>query len=156
MLFVIIATVAECNLGGVWNLEGLDKTFNPVRCSIAVPGDIQTALRAHGKMPDPFWGSNETNVQWVGRREWTLTRTFDLSEEFLSHDGVILRLEDCDTFATVYINGREIGSAGEFSDNSFTLLPGRPKTLTFEAKDPKAPLERSVESLSVQSLSDAD
>jgi beta-mannosidase len=26
------------------------------------------------------------------------------------------------------------GVSGEFSDNSFTLLPGRPKTLTFNAK----------------------
>lgn len=36
----------------------------------AVPGCVHTDLLAAGVIPDPFLGRNETEVAWVGRREW--------------------------------------------------------------------------------------
>ena len=35
-----------------------------------VPGCIHTDLMAHGIIPDPFMGTNEDSVQWVGNRDW--------------------------------------------------------------------------------------
>ncbi len=40
----------------------------------AVPGCVHTDLPAAGVIPDPFLGRNETEVAWVGRREWTYER----------------------------------------------------------------------------------
>lgn len=43
-----------------------------------VPGCIHTDLMAHDLIPDPFYGTNEDSVAWVGQRSWryrtTLTR----------------------------------------------------------------------------------
>lgn len=35
-----------------------------------VPGCIHTDLMANGIIPDPFYGTNEDSVQWVGQRNW--------------------------------------------------------------------------------------
>jgi len=35
-----------------------------------VPGCIHTDLMAHGLIPDPFYGTNEDSVQWVGDSVW--------------------------------------------------------------------------------------
>lgn len=99
----------EIDLGGEWRLSGMDADGRAISCPIAVPGDVHSALRKAELIPDPFRGCNETNVQWVGLHDWTVSRTFDVSPEFLSRGNVILRLEDCDTFATVFVNGKEVG-----------------------------------------------
>ena len=44
------------------------------------------------------------------------------------------------------------GGRGEFDDNSFTLLPGEPRTLTFTPKEPTN-AETFASSLSVTDLS---
>ena len=100
------------NLAGEWKLEGCNGDGAPVSCTAAVPGDAHSALFAAGLIPDPFFGRNERDVQWVGQREWTFSRTFDVPAEFLAHSSVVLRLEDCDTFASAFLNGVEIGKAG--------------------------------------------
>ena len=113
LLSVVVGSIwglaAELDLAGTWTLRGADESNVPVECSVSVPGDVQSALLLAGKIPDPFWGRNEEKVQWVGRRNWTVERTFDVSAEFLVHANVILRLEDCDTFATISVNGRQVG-----------------------------------------------
>ena len=97
------------DLGGQWRLDGPAEDGSPLSCPATVPGDVHGALFSAGLMPDPFWGRNEERVQWVATRDWTFSRTFDVPEEFLRHGSVILRLEDCDTFASVFVNGRKLG-----------------------------------------------
>ncbi len=101
---------ATClDLGGRWLLEGADEFGAALTCAATVPGDVHSALFAAGLMKDPFHGRNERDVQWVAQRDWTFSREFIVPEGFLAHSSVILRLEDCDTFATVFVNGMEIG-----------------------------------------------
>ena len=85
--------------------------------SATVPGCIHTDLLAAGKIPDPFYRDNEKAVQWVGESDWIYQRTFDVPEEVLKNDRVLLRCEGLDTLATIKINGQEIGRA----DNMFRL-----------------------------------
>ncbi|MGH7951636.1 MAG: glycoside hydrolase family 2 protein, partial [Limisphaerales bacterium] len=66
---------------------------------------------------DPFYRENSKAVQWVGERDWIYQRTFDVPEEVLQNDRVLLRCEGLDTLATIKINGNEIGRA----DNMFRL-----------------------------------
>ena len=86
-----------------------------------------------------------------------------------------LRLEDVDTFCTVSVNGVELGRTenrfrrwdydvtkllrpgrneirGKFDDNSFTLLPGEAKILTFRPKDADATAEDFRKAFSVTHL----
>ena len=109
MGLVLAGEAVELDLAGDWRLDGLNESGVAISCPIAVPGDVHSALFKAKLMPDPFWGCNEAYVQWVGRRDWTVSRSFDVPPDFLRHGTVILRLEDCDTFATIWINGKEVG-----------------------------------------------
>ena len=106
-----ILAVVEVNLGGSWTLSGNDAASKPIRCEAQVPGDVHSALFASGLMPDPYFGCNERDVQWVGKGDWTFERKFSVDASVLEHSGVVLRLEDCDTFADAYLNGVKVGSA---------------------------------------------
>ena len=45
-----------------------------------VPGFIHTVLMANGIIPDPYYGTNEDSVQWVGQREWHYKIDIDRSK----------------------------------------------------------------------------
>ena len=40
-----------------------------------------------GKLIDPVWGDNEMKAQWPGERDWTYSREFDVSTDFLDSLG---------------------------------------------------------------------
>ncbi len=115
MVLAAASLHCELNLAGAWQLTGTDAAGRPVECPISVPGDVQSALLAAGKMVNPYFGSNETNIQWVGDREWTVRRQFDCDEAVLGKRAVWLRLDAVDTFATVSLNGQVLGE----TDNRF-------------------------------------
>ena len=73
-----------------------------------VPGCIHTDLMAQGLIPDPFYGTNEDSVQWVGKRIWkyrtTITR--DMWEGFEHCDLVLEGVTLCD----VRIYGKTLGA----------------------------------------------
>ena len=97
------------DLSGEWTLSGAGENGEPVSVPAAVPGDVHGALLRAGAIPDPFFGRNEARVQWVGFRDWTLRRAFDVPPEFLARDEIVLRAEDVDCFAELSINGRLVG-----------------------------------------------
>ena len=105
--------VTTLDLAGEWKLSGQGEFLEPISCTAVVPGDVHSALRAANLLKDPFWARNEMFVQWVAKRPWTFSRSFEVSRELYANDRIILRLEDCDTFATVLINGQEIGKASD-------------------------------------------
>ena len=79
------------------------------------PGTVQQDLLAAGRIPDPFVGLNEHEVQWVGERDWLYRCRFDLPAGIVDRPSVDLCFDGLDTFATVWLNGREILQA----DNQF-------------------------------------
>ena len=80
-----------------------------------VPGDTHTALLAAGEIPDPYVGTNELAVQWVGREDWEYRCEFVVSRDFLAEDMIFLSCDCLDTIAEISINGRAAGRA----DNTF-------------------------------------
>ena len=118
------AFAAELDLAGTWKLEGKDEKGAALTCPIAVPGDVQTALFRAGKMIDPFWDRNEKDAQWVGRRDWTIRRTFEVTDEILAKKAIVLRLEDVDLLATISVNGQKLGTTdNRFRRYEFDLKP---------------------------------
>ncbi|GHH81303.1 glycoside hydrolase family 2 protein [Streptomyces capitiformicae] len=77
--------------------------------SASVPGCVHTDLLAAGLIPDPFLGRNETEVAWVGRREWTYEIGLSGSGT-VGHDQTDLVFDGLDTAAEIRLDGRLLGS----------------------------------------------
>ncbi|KIY73725.1 glycoside hydrolase family 2 protein [Cylindrobasidium torrendii FP15055 ss-10] len=75
------------------------------------PTTVHVELLKQGKIPDPFVGLNEWDVQWVGESSWSFKTEFDVSDSELQPENIDLVFEGLDTFASVKLNGKEILSA---------------------------------------------
>lgn len=73
-----------------------------------VPGSVQRDLIRHGVLPDPYFGTNENEVQWPEKEDWDFKKSFTLSDEQLNHDDALLFFEGLDTHADVFLNGSRI------------------------------------------------
>lgn len=98
------------DLAGSWELrqssEGASRL--PVPVPMRIPGDNLSALLEAGLIPDPYYGSQELQVQWVGRSDWLLSRNFMVEEGFLRGRQAFLHLERVDTLAEVLLNGKRV------------------------------------------------
>ncbi|MFF6806897.1 glycoside hydrolase family 2 protein [Streptomyces sp. NPDC012616] len=72
-----------------------------------VPGCVHTDLLAAGVIPDPFLGRAETEVAWVGRREWTYETRLPAVRS--GHEQSDLVFEGLDTVAEITLNGQFLG-----------------------------------------------
>ena len=76
--------------------------------SAVVPGCVHTDLLRAGKIPDPFWGTNELGLQWIEERDWEYSADFAVDAELLGERVVELVADGLDTVATVKLNGAEV------------------------------------------------
>lgn len=58
-----------------WSLEYNDELY-----PATVPGFVHTDLMAHGIIADPYYGTNEDSVQWIGERSWCYSTTVDFKD----------------------------------------------------------------------------
>ncbi|STQ74567.1 beta-mannosidase [Grimontia hollisae] len=93
-------------LNGEWRLTSL--TDGEISVPIQIPGDIHSALLAAGRIPDPYYGCNESLVQWVSEHDWQLETSFNLAAGSLEVSGVDLILSMVDTVASVAVNGEVV------------------------------------------------
>ncbi len=70
-----------------------------------VPGTVQQDLIAARRVPDPYKGTNEGAIQWVGLTGWQYRRILDVTPAMLTRDHLDLVFDGLDTFATVSVNG---------------------------------------------------
>ena len=80
-----------------------------------VPGTVHTDLMRLKKIPDPFFGIEERSVQWIDKVGWSYRTTFDADPAGSRMKNAVLVFEGLDTYATVFLNGKEILRA----DNMF-------------------------------------
>lgn len=69
-----------------------------------VPGTVHTDLLANGKIPDPFYRTNERDLQWIDKKDWEYQATLQIDADTLAHDHLELCFFGLDTFADVYFN----------------------------------------------------
>jgi beta-mannosidase len=129
--------VLTVDLGGAWTLTQVGQG-DPLPAQ--VPGCVHTDLLAAHKIADPYFRTNEGDVQWVSEVDWEYSRTFTAAAELLAHPRVLLRCEGLDTLATLILNGHEIARTEnmfrtwEF-DVTAHLVPGD-NTLTVRFASP--------------------
>ncbi len=80
-----------------------------------VPGCVHTDLLRAGKIPDPFHGTNELDLQWIEERDWEYRADFAAPPSLLAEQVVELCADGLDTVASVFVNGEKIAA----TDNMF-------------------------------------
>ena len=68
-----------------------------------------------GKIPDPYYGTQENDVQWVAEAAWVFERDFDVDASWFDQASVYLNCDSLDTVAEVRVNDQLVGT----SDNMF-------------------------------------
>ncbi|KAH6900460.1 family 2 glycosyl hydrolase [Thelonectria olida] len=81
-----------------------DSSYLPVA---QFPTNVHLDLLHHKKIPDPFIGKNELQVQWIGEVAWVYKTTF-ASPDVPDGAKAVLAFDGLDTFATVQLNGQTI------------------------------------------------
>ncbi|HEU4323542.1 MAG TPA: glycoside hydrolase family 2 protein [Roseiflexaceae bacterium] len=100
---------------------------------ITAPGDVHQCLLAAGRIDDPFYDRNELACAWVEEREWWYRTTFE-APAAASDERLLLVFHGLDTFATVWLDGVELGRHRNMFrpavfDVTARLRPGRVSTL---------------------------
>ncbi|KAH7105396.1 glycoside hydrolase family 2 protein [Auriculariales sp. MPI-PUGE-AT-0066] len=71
----------------------------------ALPTTVHVELLKNKKIPDPFIGLHEWDVQWVGETDWVFKSSLEISENEFGAPNVDLVFDGLDTYATVKLNG---------------------------------------------------
>ncbi|PWK16408.1 beta-mannosidase [Tumebacillus permanentifrigoris] len=88
----------------------------------AVPGDVHSTLIEKRIIDDPFVGHNDLKCQWVEAKVWWYRTEFSFDASGWAGEALELTFEGLDTFATVYLNGVELGStANMFIAHTFDV-----------------------------------
>ncbi|KAJ3111243.1 hypothetical protein HDU96_005877 [Phlyctochytrium bullatum] len=86
-------------------------------CLSGVPTSIHLDLLAAGAIPDPFAGTNENRMQWVGEVDWLYRCEFEVAAVAEDGEAVEMVFEGLDTVAVVFLNGVRV-----FKNHSPTRL----------------------------------
>ncbi len=116
--------VEELNKG--WQVQGFSKKVEFEKVTrikegwirAEVPGVVPLDLLREQKLLDPFYGLKEKDARWIEEKEWWYKNEFGFREfdsQCKRKKKVELVFEGLDTFASIYLNGEEIGEA----DNMF-------------------------------------
>lgn len=101
------------------NLSSENWTFNKQnevkKHKAIIPGTVHTDLSQNQLIPDPFFGANEKQLQWIENENWEYETHFTISESELKNQNIDLEFEGLDTYATVFLNGKAVLEA----DNMF-------------------------------------
>lgn len=124
LLASLVALAHAERLGGPWvyrqTVEADAKAENewkPVEKAAVERGNFSIHRQLIGEgMADPYRDANERDVAWVGdKADWELGLVFDVPEPHRGRRHIELAFDALDTFAEVYLNGKQVLEA----DNAF-------------------------------------
>lgn len=131
------------DLSGAWILR---RAKNGESVPARVPGDTHSALAEAGRIPDPYVGTNELDVQWVGREDWLYERAFDADGAFLEGEMIYLDCGSLDTIAEITVNGKPAG----VSENMFAAQRFEVKRLLKKGRNTIRIMFRSAEIAAIE------
>lgn len=87
-----------------WTISFAEKCI-PAR----VPGDITLDLYNSGLIENPYYGLNHKKLHWITDSDFKYNTVFDLSDEIINSEEIVLEFDGIDTFADIYLNGKFLG-----------------------------------------------
>lgn len=103
MSFALSAQTVSLNEGWQFTQKNKDTWYEA-----EVPGSVQRDLIRHGVLPNPYYGTNENDVQWPEVEDWDFKKSFQVTAEQLKSDDAVIFFEGLDTHADVFLNGSRI------------------------------------------------
>ncbi|GKX32254.1 beta-mannosidase [Vallitalea longa] len=90
-------------LNGNWKMkESHENTW----LNAVVPGSVYLDLLNNGKIDDPFYRDNEYKIRDLSYNDYEYTREFNISNEILKEENILLCCNGIDTIADIYINDK--------------------------------------------------
>lgn len=83
----------------------------------SVPGTVHTDLLQNKIIENPFFDTNEKQLQWIENEAWEYETNFTVTAEELNNETVTLQFDGLDTYAEVFLNGKSMLKA----DNMFRI-----------------------------------
>ncbi|AEJ18515.1 beta-mannosidase [Gracilinema caldarium] len=100
--------MSQIDLSGMWTLRLDSSVLGKVSVPCSIPGDCHSALLAANLIPDPYYGQNELEVQFLNQEDFILERNIELSPEQLQQGSPYLYFESIDTVTEVLVNGKPV------------------------------------------------
>ena len=114
------------------------KDYEPLSCT--APCTMYSVLLEHDKIPDPFYGLNERELQHLGEKDCTFEAVFIPEDEILARDYVELIFHGLDTICHIYLNGTRLDKVKNmhrtYAYDVKELLHQGENTLRLEFKSP--------------------
>ena len=111
-LFLIFICYSVFGQTSYRNLSIENWTFNKQnevkKHKATIPGTVHTDLFQNQLIPDPFFGNNEKQLQWIENENWEYETHFALSKSELENQNIDLEFDGLDTYASVYLNGKVV------------------------------------------------
>ncbi len=102
LVFLQFASNAQTvPLNANWQFKETDST---IWYPATVPGTVHTDLLQNKLIPDPFYGDNETKLQWIADESWEYKTQFDVKQNYRMYAKILLQFEGLDTYAEIVLN----------------------------------------------------
>ena len=113
--------------------------FGPLSCQ--APCTMYSVLYDHGKIPDPFYGTNERELQYLAEKDCVFESVFSAPPALLTREHIELVFHGLDTICHIYLNGTLLGKVKnmhrEYVYEVKPLLTAGGNTLRLEFKSPR-------------------
>lgn len=76
-----------------------------------VPGCVHSDLLQNNLIQEPYYRTNEKDLQWIDKKDWEYKTTFQIKANDLKFSNAEIVFKGLDTFADVYLNGKQILTA---------------------------------------------
>lgn len=100
-LFAISQTSEKSLNSCQWTFK---KTSDTKWLKATVPGTVHTDLYKNKIIPDPFYGDNEKQLQWIEKSDWEYQCSFNISKQELAQEHIELQFKGLDTYASIFLN----------------------------------------------------
>lgn len=96
-----IATELKIPINSGWQFKQASKTE---WYEAKIPGTVHTDLLENELIEDPYYRTNEKELQWIEHEDWEYKTTFNVNSNIITKDRIVLDFTGLDTYADVYLN----------------------------------------------------
>jgi beta-mannosidase len=107
-----VNTIETISIASGWQMH--ETTSNKWIPAI-VPGCVHSDLLRNKLIPEPYYRTNEKDLQWIDKKDWEYKTTFEITDKQFNSSNLELVFKGLDTYADVFLNGKLLLK----SDNMF-------------------------------------